>query len=213
MDLQYYGLSCFRVRTKETTVVTDPFNTREVGLSYPSLAADCVVYTGKGDKKKVKPSDVREEEKLDMIEVKEAGEYEVGGIFVRSFENPVFHIISAQDITIGYLGLLKGEIKGGAFEGVGDIDYLIAPVGDGDTFVNWKTLGKLIKVVDPAVFIPSCYKIKGMKDKYGELKELEDFLKELGISKPHRESKLKLKHHSGDDDKQMSTIILESKGK
>jgi hypothetical protein len=53
----------------------------------------------------------------------------------------------------------------------------------------------------------------GMKDKYKDLKDLDDFLKELGVSKPHRESKLKLKHYPDTEDKQLSTIILEPKGK
>jgi L-ascorbate metabolism protein UlaG (beta-lactamase superfamily) len=213
MDLQYYGLSCFRIKTKRSTLVTDPFGVREVGISYPLFEADCVVYTGKGDSSKVKADDERVSKDLDLIEINEAGEYEVGGIFIKSFENPVFHIISMGEVSICYLGLLKGEIKRESFEGVGDIDYLIGPVGDGEEFVEWKTLDKLINEVDPAVFIPSCYKMDGMKGKYQNLKDLEDFLKELGISKPHRESKLKLKHYPESEDKQLSTIILEPKGK
>jgi L-ascorbate metabolism protein UlaG (beta-lactamase superfamily) len=213
MDIQYYGLSCFRLKTKNTTLVTDPFSVRTVGVSYPTLEADCVVYTSDGDSSKVKLSEARVDGGLDLIEIGEAGEYEVGGIFIRSMENPIFHIISTKDVSICYLGFLKGKIKRESFEGVGDIDYLIAPVGDGEDFVDWKTLDKLINDIDPAVFIPSCYKMDGMKDKYKDLKDLDDFLKELGVSKPHRESKLKLKHYPDTEDKQLSTIILEPKGK
>lgn len=213
MDLQYYGLSCFRFRTKNAILVTDPFSVRDVGLSYPSLEADVIVYTSKGDSSKVKPSSHREENQLDLVNIEDVGEYEIGGVFINSFGNSIFHVISYEDMNICYLGMLKAEISKGMFEDIGDIDYLIVPVGDGKEFVGWKDLKRIINEVDPAVMIPSCYLIKGMKNEWKELKELDEFQKEFGISNPDVESKLKLKHFIETDSKQLNTIILEPKSK
>ena len=211
MDLQYFGLSCFRLRTKDASVIMDPYNPKDVGLSYPSLKADAVLYSDGVFSKKVKPSENRQEKSLNMIEITGSGEYEIGGIFITKSDNAPFYIISCQDINICYLGLLKGEISRDLFADIGDIDYLILPVGDGKEFVEWKDLEKIISDIDPAVLIPSCYLISGMKDKWKDLKKIEEFLKGFGISNPERQPKLKLKHFLDTDNKQLNTVILEPK--
>lgn len=103
----------------------------------------------------------------------------------------------------------KGKILRSLFEDTGDIDYLILPVGDGKDFVDWKDLEKIISEIDPVVLIPSCYFVSGMKDRWKELKKIEEFLKGFGISNPETESKLKLKHFIETENKQLSTVILE----
>lgn len=211
MELQYFGLSCFRFHSKGVSIVTDPYNTKDVGISYPILEADAVIYTDKGDEKKVKPSDERRNKSLDLVEIRGAGEYEVGGIFITSFDSVPFFVISTRDINVCYLGMLKGEISRDLFENIGDIDYLIVPVGDGKDFVDWKDLEKVVSEVDPCVLIPSCYYIDGMKNHWKDLKKADEFTREFGFSNPEKEMKLKLKHFVDADSKQLNTILLEPK--
>jgi hypothetical protein len=50
-----------------------------------------------------------------------------------------------------------------------------------------------------------------MKDKWNNLKKIDEFLKEFGISNPGKEKKLKLKHFLDTDNKQLNTVILNPK--
>jgi hypothetical protein len=131
----------------------DPYDPKDVGLSYPLFKADAVLYSDGVYSKKVKPSENREEKSLNIIEITGSGEYEVGGVFITKSDSSPFYMISHQDINICYLGLLKGEISRGLFDDIGDIDYLILPVGDGKEFVGWKDLKKIISEIDPALAI------------------------------------------------------------
>ena len=41
MDINWYGLSCFRIREGGTTIVCDPFD-KSIGLTLPKVRADIV---------------------------------------------------------------------------------------------------------------------------------------------------------------------------
>lgn len=217
MVLTYNGLSCFKLKTKSATLITDPFDPKDVGISLSPQEADIVVFSQFGEvsekvQKKIKPSESRSESGNDILMINEPGEYEAGKIFVRSYGDPVFHVISVAGINICYLGLLNSSESEGAFDDLGTIDYLIVPVGDGDKFVDWKNLGKLIEQIDPAVVIPSCYKVSGMSKDYSAIKGLKEFLSEFGSgSEQEPEKKLKLEHISrGDEDKYEIVVLAHS---
>ena len=42
MDISYLGHSAFKIKNKTATVVTDPYDPKMVGFSYPKLEADMV---------------------------------------------------------------------------------------------------------------------------------------------------------------------------
>src|SRR4030043_2410474 len=42
MDISYLGHSSFRIKGKNASVVTDPFDSQMVGLKFPSVEADIV---------------------------------------------------------------------------------------------------------------------------------------------------------------------------
>src|SRR4030042_2279287 len=176
MDLTYYGLSCFQIKTEKNSILVDPFDTKDVGLPLGKFNIDMVVFTSKTFEKNkavagcISSTDRRKEAKLEIVTISEPGEYEVGGIFVRSFANPNFHIISIEDVNICYLGMLGNKAGSADFSELGNVDYLIIPVGDGGIYADWKAVEKMIKDIDPSVVIPCCYKLRGMTDKYAKLK-------------------------------------------
>jgi L-ascorbate metabolism protein UlaG (beta-lactamase superfamily) len=94
-------------------------------------------------------------------------------------------------------------------EGIGQIDYLIVPVGDEGSFVPWKILKKLIKKIDPAYVVPCCYKEKGLSDELGEIKTLDDFVSEFGVGKVQEKTTLKMSSVSrSDEDEQYKIVTL-----
>ena len=42
MDITYLGHSAFKIKTKTATVITDPYDPKVVGFSYPKVEADIV---------------------------------------------------------------------------------------------------------------------------------------------------------------------------
>jgi len=216
MELTYFGLSCFRIKTKNAVLVTDPFDPKETGISMPVLEADLVVLTqprskaGKG-LSKIKLSEYRHGQGRSLMEIYEPGEYEVGGIFVRTYASPRLHVISFDSVNVCYMGLMGGAVAGADLSGLGNIDYLIVPVGDAGVFIDWKKMDKLIKDIDPAVIIPSCYRLDGMRGDYAELKKVDEFLSELGSVSKEAEKKLKLYSIPRGDDEQNKVVVLEKR--
>lgn len=213
MVLKYYGLSCFSIKKDEAVLVTDPFDPREVGLSYPGLSADVVVYTKRDvtdkERAKVNASEGRNERGGQIVEIVEPGEYEVGDIFVRMIHNTGVVIISVDDVNICYLGLSREIDKGAKFDDLGTIHYLIVPIGNGDEFMDWKKVDSMIKEIDPGVVIPSCYKMEGMKGEYAGLKTVAEFGKEMGLGEIQTEKKLKLSPVGVGEDAQYKVVQLE----
>jgi L-ascorbate metabolism protein UlaG (beta-lactamase superfamily) len=217
ITLRYHGLSCFEFQAPDCTIITDPFDSEKVAMKRDDLPADVVIASKDQrdlliDLSDVKPTERREEDGLEIIKIKEAGEYEVGGVFVRSYAKPFFHVITLDDLNVGYLGM-SGSFKAlGELDDIGQIDYLIVPVGDEGSFVSWKLLGKLIKKVDPAYVIPSCYKQKGVKKALGELKELDEFLKEFGGGDPKPKPSLRMSSVSrSEEDQQYKVVVMKKR--
>ncbi len=215
MNIKYFGLSCFTIKRGDAALVTDPFDPREVGLSYSQQEADMVVYTksvteiSDRERDKVTLSPLRVKKAKPLIEIIEPGEYEVGGIFVRKYSTNGPVIINVDDVTICYLGLSKEIDKDVKFDDMGSIDYLIVPVGNGGDFMEPKEVDALIKEIDPGVVIPSCYKVEGMKNVYSGIGTLGDFLKEAGVSNVVKERKLKLQPAPVSEDTQYKVVELE----
>jgi len=215
MNVSYFGLSCFKIKYSDTVLLTDPFDPGDVELSFPAQTVDIVLYTHAyesvpdGVRKKVLPSEVRVAKGQTLLEISEPGEYEVGDIFVRFMSDPGVVLISMEDVTICYVAPTRTIDDAKGFDDLGIIHYLIIPVGDSDEFLNWTKVDDVIKEIDPGVVIPSCYRIEGMKGKYGELKTLSDFTKEYGIADVSSEKKLKLLPVVSTDDSQLKLVELE----
>lgn len=214
MDLSYFGMSCFQIKTEKVSVVTDPFDPGTLGIELPKLSADIVVLTAgktmsKGAGEHIVPSELRSGKELKLLEVSEPGEYEAGGIFVRSFGNPLIHIITIEDINVCYIGLLGSKFPAADVSEIGNIDYMIVPVGDGGMFPDWKAVEKLIKDIDPSVVIPCAYKIRGMAEKYSKLKGVNDFMKEMGIVDVKTSKKLKLQPFPEVEEKKAQYIVMD----
>jgi len=215
MNVKYYGLSCFAFKFEDTVLVTDPYDPKEVGLSYPLLKTNIVLYSqplikvSEKAKKKISVSEAREKSGKELYVIHEPGEYEIGEIFVRVLTDPGVVIISMGEVNICYIGPTREFDSNAKFDALGMIHYLVVPVGDGKEYMDWKKVDSLVTEIDPGVVLPSCFFVDGMAGKYADLRKPSDFLKEAGVSDVSTEKKLKLVPAVPSEDSQYKAVVLE----
>jgi L-ascorbate metabolism protein UlaG (beta-lactamase superfamily) len=191
MEITYYNHSCFKIKGKAGTLVTDPYQS-DIGLTLPTMSADIVTVShdhhDHNAADKVNGTARRDKPFI----VSYPGEYEVGGISVFGF--PSFHdesegkdrgkntiyTIFMDDLRICHLGDLGHELTSEQLDQIGTIDILLCPVG-GHFTIDGKTATKVIQQLEPAIIIPMHYRTEKHKG-FDEVSTLADFLKEYGVS-------------------------------
>lgn len=191
MTITYHGHSCFKLKGKRGTAVTDPFG-EYVGFSPPSLSADIVTVSHHHPDHDATSKVTGTARRSKPFIIDAAGEYEIGGISV--FGVPAFHdnsqgtergrntiyTILIDDIRVCHLGDLGHELTEELIDGIGEIDVLMVPVGGVFTLDPTQAV-QAIRALEPSIVIPMHFKTEMHKpDLFGELKTLADFLKEYG---------------------------------
>jgi L-ascorbate metabolism protein UlaG (beta-lactamase superfamily) len=172
MVISWYGEGCFKIQNGDVVVLTDP-PVSASGITAPRLSPDVLIRT-------ISPVSFESEEKDEKtLTIRGAGEYDSKGVKVKGYQlvdesTPSFiktiYRISWDDIVIGLLGHASSEIPPQLLENFEEIDVLIGPAG-GVNFIAQEKMIKLIKQLTPKVFIPSFYKISGLKRKSDDIKE------------------------------------------
>jgi L-ascorbate metabolism protein UlaG (beta-lactamase superfamily) len=178
MQIQYFGLSSFKITTKEATTITDPFH-KDSGLTPPRGAADVLILAERDKSLYSAVSGISG----DPFLIDTPGEYDVKGVTVTGIplkqeEGHVsVFLIESEDIRILNLTHIKDwNMKEDEIEELGEIDVLILPVG-GNTVLSASAAAKVVNEVEPKIVIPSHYKTN---DLILDLDPLEKFIKEMG---------------------------------
>lgn len=180
MQIQYFGLTSFKITTKDRTLIIDPFG-KESGLTPPRGNADLVILSEENNPLYSYTQSLSGEPFI----VNGPGEYDVrdhtiDGIPVQDKETKriiTSYLIEAEGIRILYLAHIKKlDISQDELEDLGDIDILLVPVG-GNEVMDYETAAKAVNLVEPKIVIPTHYKISGLKV---DAESEEKFLKELG---------------------------------
>lgn len=188
MEITYFGHSSFRLKGKSASVVTDPYDAEMVGLKFPKISAEMV--TVSHDHKDHNRSDLVND--VRMI-INQPGEYEVQGISIIGIKtfydgksgserviNTVY-IFEIDGLRLAHLGDLGHKLDDQMVEELGALDVLMIPVG-GVYTIDSTTASEIVRSIEPSIIIPMHYKIAGMNpETFGELAELEVFLKEIGL--------------------------------
>ncbi len=195
MQIHYFGVSSFKVITKEATVITDPFD-KKTGLTPPRGAADILVLSEKDNAMYSAISGVSG----DPFLMNDPGEYDVKGVTVTGLpvkqEDGRFvtaFLIESEDIKILNLSHIKNfSLKEGELEALGQIDILIIPVGGGDV-LEPSTASKIVNDIEPKIVIPSHYQASGTNNK------LDSFVKEMGGKKEELDKLMLKKKDLGEE--------------
>jgi L-ascorbate metabolism protein UlaG (beta-lactamase superfamily) len=192
MEISWLGYSCFRLKGKNTTVITDPFSpSLGYNLGKPSARVVTISHAHV-DHSHHQPFD--SETKI----ISRPGEYEVGGVLIigistfhdaengaRLGKNNVY-AIEVDDINICHLGDLGQPLTSDQIEELGNIDILLVPVGGGDT-ISASQGAALVRSIEPKIVIPMHYKTLTLNK---TLDGVDKFLKEMGVSECTPQPKL-----------------------
>ena len=194
MEIIWHGHSCFTIKGKNATVVTDPYG--EIGLKLPKLKADFVTVSHDHESHNNTAAIEGEPQIFDW-----PGEYEKSGVLftgisafhapesageegIKRGRNTIFHL-EVDDIKLCHLGDLGHKLTDAMIEMIGDVDILLIPVGGG-TALDAKKAHEVVEQIDPRVVIPMHYKIDGLKRE--DLAPLDVFMKEVGSHSEAQES-------------------------
>lgn len=185
MQIQYFGLSAFKISTKEAVVVTDPFH-KDSGLQPPRGAADILMLAEKNKKLYSATSGFSGEPFL----VNDPGEYDVKGVTMTGIplkqedHYVTVFLIESEDMRVLNLTHIKDfSMKEDEVEALGEIDILILPVG-GNTVLSASAAAKVVNEIEPKIVIPSHYK---MPELIIDVDPLDKFIKEMGGKKEEME--------------------------
>jgi L-ascorbate metabolism protein UlaG (beta-lactamase superfamily) len=184
MQITWYGHSCFRLRGRSGTVVTDPYGD-EIGYNLPRVRADIVTVShDHPDHANVKA--VKGKPKI----INGPGEYEIKDIFVIGIPNyyddtrtqpgirNTVYVFDTDGITVCHLGDLRRVPTQSQVEELSEVDVLLIPVGGGSTLGAAKA-SDVISLLEPRIVIPMHYRtefVRGLK-----LQPVDQFLKEMGV--------------------------------
>jgi L-ascorbate metabolism protein UlaG (beta-lactamase superfamily) len=183
MEIRWHGYSCFSIKSKQNTIVIDPYD-NSVGLKLPALKADVLLvshdHEGHNNTKAVAG-----EPKI----INWPGEYEIRGIAISALQIPyiregsdkkmghgLLFTINMDNLRLCFLGDLGGEINDELIESIGDVDVLMIPIGGHHT-MDAKQAHLVIEELEPRAIIPMHYATPGVKS---PLDGVEPFLKLIG---------------------------------
>ena len=192
MEISWLGHSCFRIRGKQATVVTDPVSPGQ-GYSLGNLNANIVTVSHNHSGHSYTDGISGDPRILNR-----PGEYEVSGILVIGI--PSFHdsvrgaergkntifVMETEEMSICHLGDLGYPLNASQIEEIGKVDILMIPVG-GTSTINASAAAAMVRQIEPKIVLPMHYKTSLFQD---SLEPVEIFLKEMGISETTPKPKL-----------------------
>src|SRR5689334_8157684 len=197
MEISWLGHSCFQLRGKNVTLVTDPFSPQQGSsqgessrLGKISASIVTVSHNHAGHNNVVAVSG-------NPYVVKGPGEYEISDVLitgVASYHDDkrgqehgrnTIYVIHMDDIVICHLGNLGHTLQEEQLEVVADADVLLVPIGGHNT-VNATQAAEIISQVEPRIAIPMHYRPAS-----GETPDpLDKFCREMGVETIEPQAKI-----------------------
>ena len=211
MEITWYGQSCFRLRSRGLSVVTDPY-APSTGLKLPRLTATVVTVSHEHE----------DHNNVDAVRgspfvIHDPGEYEIEGIFVigvstwhddkggRELGRNTAYLIEFEDLTICHLGDLGHVLSQEQIEQLSNIDVLLVPVGGRSTLTGTRA-AEVVGLLEPGIVVPMHYKVPGLK---AQIETSNRFLKEMAVENPERLETLTVT--AGSTSEQTRVVLLEPK--
>ena len=192
MEIVWLGHSCFRIRGKEATIVTDPFD-KDLGYPVRKLTASIVTVSHQHPQ-----HSFVEGVGGDPRVISRPGEYEIANVFINGIatfhdsergeergKNTVF-VIQIEDVRICHLVDLGHVPDSEQVEQMSDTDVLMGPVGGGST-MGAAAAVETISLLQPKLVMPMHFKTEVVDM---GLQPLGHFLKEMGLKEIVSQPKL-----------------------
>lgn len=197
MEISWLGHSCFLLRGKSATLITDPFSPQagpstgdatrlgKVSASIVTISHDHQGHnyaTGVGGDPRV---------------VRGPGEYEISDVLItgvpsyhdnergKQLGRNTIYVIHMDDIVICHLGDLGHALQEEQLEEVADCDVLLVPIS-GQHTINASQAAEVISQVEPRIVVPMHYALAG-----GDAPNaLDKFCREMGVGTAQSQPKL-----------------------
>jgi len=192
MEITWLGHSCFRIKGKQATVVTDPYSP-DTGYTLGKQNADIVTVSHQHAGHSY-TAGVNGDPHL----VKGPGEYEISNVLIiglASYHDTekgnlkgknTIYLIEMDDITICHLGDLGHPLTENQTEEMGNVDILMLPVG-GVSTINATAAAAIVRQIEPKIVLPMHY---GTPLLTRTLDPVDKFLKEIGTHDTAPQAKL-----------------------
>ncbi len=182
MEINWLGHSCFKIKGKQATVITDPYSP-DTGYTLGKQSAAIVTVSHQHPGHNCIAAINGEPHP-----VTGPGEYEINNVLIiglASFHDNekgnirgknTIYLIEMDDITLCHLGDLGHPLTDEQTEEMGNVDILMLPVG-GISTINASTAASIVRQIEPKIVLPMHYGTPSLKR---ELDPVEKFLKEIG---------------------------------
>jgi L-ascorbate metabolism protein UlaG (beta-lactamase superfamily) len=208
MEITWFGKSCFRLRGRGASVITDPF-APEAGYRLPRMAATLVTVSH-DDAGHNHTRIVRDNPYV----IQGPGEYEVGGMFVigvAAFHDDrqgaergknTAYLIEFEEMAICHLGDLGHLPTQEQIEELDGIDILMVPVGGKEVLTSARA-AEVVNLLEPKLVIPMRYRIPDM-DK--DMATVTRFLGEMNAKETEPQEALRVTASQLPDDTQVAVL-------
>jgi L-ascorbate metabolism protein UlaG (beta-lactamase superfamily) len=190
VDISWLGHACFRLRGRDVSILTDPYEGSDWG--YPPLTASANVVTVSNDHPHhAGLSSIEGEPRV----LRGPGEYEIGGALIwgirtsrpangavplATARNTAF-LIQLEELTICHLGdLATAPLSAEELTRMKDADVLMVPVG-GHCTINAAQAAEVVAQIEPKVIVPMHYATDETRG-HLTLDDIERFCRELGAT-------------------------------
>lgn len=185
MEIEFLGGNCFRIKTKNTTVIIDD-NLSKIGGASPQSEKTVALYTSLDVKGDVKTTS--------RLVIDTPGEFEVGDLTVTGVQTRS-HMDEAGKLsatvyqfmfggqTVTLLGHIHPDITPEVSELAAGTDVLVVPVGGNGYTLDPTGAATIVKSLEPGVVIPSQYDIEGLNYEI-PAQPLDTFTKMLSTEEP-----------------------------
>ncbi|MBI4288363.1 MAG: MBL fold metallo-hydrolase [Chloroflexi bacterium] len=183
MDIYWLAHSCFRLKGKQATIVTDPFLSLGPDDPWPQPTAQIVTvsHNHRGH------NNVPGVDGATRV-LSGPGEYEVAGIFILGFAS--FHDAEAgkqlgrntiysfdmDSVRLCHLGDLGHQLSAQQVEAIGSVDVLFVPIG-GASNLGVVAAAHTVRQLEPRIVVPMHYK----STEPGGIEPLDKFAHEMGL--------------------------------
>tara|TARA_B110000014_G_C20123244_1_gene596387 strand:- start:882 stop:1496 length:615 start_codon:yes stop_codon:yes gene_type:complete len=203
MDINWFGKSALRIKSKKGAIICDPCpKTKTEDMKRP--VADAITISSY-DEEKYFIKGV----KGDPLLINAPGEFEISGMQIQGYtslnvknQTNLFYCFEIEGIRTLYIGNLVNTDDLYNIDSITNIDILVLAI-ESNTGNNIAELDRLVRAIDAKIIIPIDYVAKGAKKT-----NLEDFKKSLSLEIEEVDDKFSIKKNEIEE---KSKIILLNK--
>lgn len=203
MEIYWLGASCFRLKGRDATVLTDPCPPT-TGYRIGKIPADIVAVSEDAPETTFMQAAQGEPKVLTG-----PGEYEIAGVLISGVRTDaakdtlprnIAYVFDIDDVRICHLGNIRTTPTADEVEAL-SCDVLLIPVGGGNV-LQAEQAAATVSLLEPKVVIPMQYKTDAST---GDLAPVERFLKEMGVEAKTPESRFAVTKSNVPSD---TTVVL-----